>query len=213
MRFEVLRETKQAPAELQEAVARAGGSNIFGQPNFRVVWGWSRLTIVGGWWDDYTDSGRWVRRVPEYREIPKYFPVNRWHVEKWLPPEFYGPPEAWPTRTREVEDGYTFEALGPYPSQGEYEHCFTLQDPKGYFLELSHGVCRMVVRAVECSRHLIAQDKLDALYRREAKREHAWDTDADAVLHDAGPAFHGAPHIVVPSLKETLELGVQRSGL
>ena len=35
----VVRETHETPADLVERVARAGGWNRFGEPNFRVVWG------------------------------------------------------------------------------------------------------------------------------------------------------------------------------
>ncbi len=44
----VTRETHEAPAEIQERVARAGGWNIYGEANFRVVWGGSRLCWIGG---------------------------------------------------------------------------------------------------------------------------------------------------------------------
>ena len=53
----VLREAKEAPADIQERIARAGGSNRFGEPNFRVVWGWSRLSWIGGRWIDRDQNG------------------------------------------------------------------------------------------------------------------------------------------------------------
>jgi hypothetical protein len=37
----------------------------------------------------------------QLRPKPKYPAVNRWHIEKWLPPEDYGPPRGWYTQTVE----------------------------------------------------------------------------------------------------------------
>ncbi len=43
-------------------------------------------------------------------------------------------------------------ALGPYPSRGDYEHCFTLEGPGGEFVQLTPAVARHVARAIEASR-------------------------------------------------------------
>ena len=44
--IQVTREIHDAPAAIQERVARAGGANRFGEPNFRVVWGGARLAWI-----------------------------------------------------------------------------------------------------------------------------------------------------------------------
>src|SRR5208282_4975112 len=53
----VLRETHDASAEVQQRLEHAGGYNVLGQPAFRVVWGWSRLSWIGGRWEDRDSSG------------------------------------------------------------------------------------------------------------------------------------------------------------
>ena len=63
--------------------------------------------------------------------MPKYFPHERWHVERWMPPETYGSRKSWWASTIEREGGILVPALGPYPSRGEYEHCFTLSGGEG----------------------------------------------------------------------------------
>lgn len=192
----VLRETYTAPASLQARLARAGGLNRFGEPNFRVVWGWSRLTWIGGKWTDTDAHGNVTREIVELREVPKYLPLDRWHIERWMPPESYGSPQQWHTETIERNDGVSIPALGPYPRRGEYEHCFTLQGSHGEFLALSPSVCEAVVRAVEFARAQPSSAHRAALAHREERRDHNWDIAADAVFHDASPAFHGAPHVV-----------------
>ncbi|MFZ0333140.1 MAG: hypothetical protein WAN10_06195 [Candidatus Acidiferrales bacterium] len=196
-RIHVIRETHAAPASLALRLARAGGLNRYGEPNFRVVWGWSRLTWIGGKWTDTDAHGNVTREIIELREVPKYLPCDRWHIERWMPPETYGSPQQWYAQTVEREDGISIPALGPYPQRGEYEHCFTLQGPRGEFLPLSPSACEAIVLAVEFARAQPAAAHRIALARREINRERDWDTHAEAVFSDASPAFHGAPFVTL----------------
>ena len=191
----VIRETHEAPLEIEERVRRAGGANRYGEPNFRVVWGGSRLTWIGGRWTDRDASGNLVRESIELRRVPKYLPTERWHVERWMPAECYGSPEEWYERTTELEDGIRIAALGPYPARGEYEHCFTLEGTGGEFMPLSSAACDWIVRAIEWSRRQATRERRGAIAAREARRARDWDRDADSLLDDAVPAFHGAPFV------------------
>lgn len=188
----ILRETYDAPAALQLRLARAGGLNRFGEPNFRAVWGWSRLTWIGGTWCDTDAHGNPTREITELREVPKYFPHDRWHIERWMPPESYGSPRQWYAQTIERTDGVSIPALGPYPHRGEYEHCFTLQGPGGEFIPLSPNACEFIVRAVEFARAERPERHRAALLRREESREREWNAHGDAVFSEARAAFHGA---------------------
>jgi hypothetical protein len=123
----VLREHYDAPDCVARELALAGGYNRFGEANYRAVWGWSRLGWIGGKWEDRDSTGALVREVVELRREPKYTPHNRWHIERWMPPESYGSPDQWHAQTLEIENGRNIPALGPYPSRGDYEHCFTLE--------------------------------------------------------------------------------------
>ncbi|MFZ0582495.1 MAG: hypothetical protein WA785_12200 [Candidatus Acidiferrales bacterium] len=183
----VTRETHDTPLEVQERVLRAGGANHLGEPNFRVVWGSSRLTWIGGRWTDRDANGNLVRESIEMRRVPKYLPTERWHVERWVPAESYGSPEEWYERTTETEDGIRIAALGPYPSRGEYEHCFTLEGACGEFIPLTSAACDWIVRAIEWSRRQAPRERRGAIAAREARKARDWDRDADNLLDDAGP--------------------------
>jgi hypothetical protein len=189
--IQVIRETHETPPEVQERVATAGGFNRLGEPNFRVVWGGARLTLIGGRWTDRDAHGNVIRERVELREVPKYLPLNRWHVERWMPPEVYGSPEEWYRRTVEVEDGIRCPALGPYPSRGEYEHCFTLQTPAAEFIALNPNACDWVVRAVEWARRQTRTATRSSIVKRESLRERNWDRVATDVLDESSRAFHG----------------------
>jgi len=193
----VTRETHEAPHEIQGRVEQAGGTNCYGEANFRVVWGGSRLTWIGGRWTDRDANGNVLRETIETRRVPKYLPLDRWHIERWAPRESYGSPEAWYAQTTEVEDGIRIAALGPYPSRGEYEHCFTLESASGEFIPLTPAACDWIVHAIEWSRRQPRRELRGAIAAREARRARRWDRDADDLLDDAVPAFHSAPFVGV----------------
>jgi hypothetical protein len=191
----VMRETHEAPIGIGERLLAAGGANLYGEANFRVVWGGSRLTWMGGRWTDRDENGNVIREVIESRRVPKYLPVERWHIERWMPAESYGSPEQWCEQTTEIEDGIRIAALGPYPSRGEYEHCFTLQTPGGEYLALSPAACDWIVRAVEWAKRQPRREQGGAIAAREARRDRDWNRSADDLLDDAGPVFTGAPFV------------------
>jgi hypothetical protein len=179
----ILRETHVAPPDVTRALQLAGGFNCFGEPNYRAVWGWSRLDWIGGKWEDRDSaSGALLREVVELRREPKYTPHDRWHIERWMPPESYGSPEAWRAQTVEIVNGRNILALGPYPSRGDYEHCFTLEGPRGEFVQLTPAVARHVARAIEFSRGASSAKKKEALDERARREEREYDAWAENVL-------------------------------
>jgi len=180
--IQVLRETHQPPPSVERRLWLAGGSNRFGQPNYRAVWGWSRLGWVGGKWEDRNAAGELLREVAELRYVPKYTPHDRWHIERWVPPEAYGSPREWYAQTVERAHGCSIPALGPYPDRGEYEHCFTLQGPRGDFLQLTPTVAEYIAQAIETGRHAGAPERRRALAAREERAERAYDTWAWELL-------------------------------
>ena len=208
----VTRETHETPPEIARILALAGGLNRFGEPNFRAVWGWNRLGWIGGRWTDRDASGAVVRETIGVRRAPKYFPHDRWHIERWCPPESYGSPEEWARATLEIKDGINVPALGPYPSRGEYEHVFTVarildargpaacdsqhrRGPEkmstdsetvcsGTFLQLTPTIAERIARMIEFGRAVRRPDSREALMRREAARDRAYDSFADTVLSD-----------------------------
>ncbi len=193
----VLRETHEAPGFVERALRLAGGANRYGEANYRCVWGWSRLTWIGGRWEDRDTDGRLLREVVELRQVPKYLPVDRWHIERWCPPELYGSPQDWYARTVELENGPAIPALGPYPHRGEYEHCLTLAGPRGEFVQLTPTIAEHVARLIEASRGLTPHRRRQALDSRDARQERDYDAWAYDVLDGAVPAFHGLPFVSV----------------
>src|SRR5207253_2202246 len=123
-RYFVKRDT---PEWARRALLVAGGTNRFGDPNFRVVWGDSLFDWIGGNWEDRDESGNLIREVKQLRWAVKYpWLAHRWIVERWLPPEKFGTPETWARQTREWGQEGNIPQLGPYPSRGRYVFCSVL---------------------------------------------------------------------------------------
>ncbi len=194
----MIRETHEPPENVIRHLERAGGINRFGEPNYRAVWGWNRLAWIGGKFEERDPAtGSLLREVVELRQEPKYPAVNRWHIERWVPPETYGSPRAWYAQTVERENGVSIPALGPYPSRGEYEHCFTLEGPRGEFIQLTPTAAEHIARAIEFSRCAPRARGRRALYAREGRRDRAYESWAYDQLDDTVPAFHKQAFVTV----------------
>ncbi len=197
-RILVLRELHETPESVAQRLERAGGVNRFGEVNYRAVWGWSRLAWIGGKFEDRDpETGALLREVVELRQEPKYPAVNRWHIERWVPPEVYGSPRDWHLHTAETANGQRVPALGPYPSRGDYEHCFTLEGPRGEFLQLTPTAAEHVARAIEWSQRQPRVSRRESLYERERREDQAYEAWAYNLLDDAVPAFHKQPFVTV----------------
>jgi len=193
--IEVTRETHETPESVARRLCLAGGANRYGEANYRVVWGWNRLGWIGGKFEDRDTAGNLLREVVELRREPKYPQVNRWHVERWVPPEAYGSPRTWYAQTIERADGKSVAALGPYPERGEYEHCFTVQGRRGEFVQLTPTIVEQVARAIEWSRGQGRAKQRAKLYESAERKDRAYEEWAYEVMDDAAPAMHGGPFI------------------
>ncbi|MBZ5701473.1 MAG: hypothetical protein LAN84_06470 [Acidobacteriia bacterium] len=197
-RILILRETHDTPEAVARRLLLTGGVNRFGAANYRAVWGWNRLAWIGGKFEERDpETGTLLREVVELRREPKYPAVNRWHIERWVAPEVYGSPRAWYAQTAEIADGRSVAALGPYPSRGEYEHCFTLQGPRGEFVQLTATAAERIARAIEWSRGQARILRRAALYERERREDREYGEWAYDLLDDAAPAFHKQPFVTV----------------
>lgn len=120
---------KKPPSNVVDYLTEYGGKNLYGEPMFRIVWGGDRLTTRMGKWEDRNDNGDLIQEVVEARKTPKYkMAVNRWVVEVWVPPSYYGTPEQWAATTHEYVDGLPVEVLGEYPKRGDYELIDIVED-------------------------------------------------------------------------------------
>jgi len=157
--------------------------NEYGEPRFRVVWGWARRTWIGG---------RWPNGAVEYRFEPKYWPkFERWHLEQFRPADEILSPEEWEMETWSNIDGRRIEELGPYPARGEYEQVHCLESDKRQFLPLVPAVVEMIIRMINHTKAMAHAERKAAREAAVERAEKSADSFDESVIEDAGFAFHG----------------------
>lgn len=211
------------PPDVARQLEIAGGCNCFGEPNFKLVWGFNRIIKMHGQWEELEPAVR--SRVPiiqggkivypvlpprvksaviETREVPKYLPGNCWHLEKWCAPETYGSPEKWGKLGQEVIGRQTIDTAGPFPSRGEYELVMPITSDgtqDGAPIPLVSDVILNLIGLIKSSANFSYLQRRNAIAQREEKKRKGYRELLYDILKDGQPAFHGMEHTVVPEMK------------
>ena len=212
-------EHHECPEHIAESLRVAGGENRFGEPNFRVVWGYNRIVPMTGQWEEwgryratltdkltrYSEDRQFIKlekTVIETRMVPKYLPGNCWHLEMWRPPEEYGSPEEWKKAGEEVIQGRTLDTAGEFPSRGEYELCYPLTDDatsRGKPLPLVDAVVTEIVNQIRLGRERFTfQQRRAAIEQRQLREEEGFVKRTCDILKDGLRPFAGETFITVP---------------
>ena len=192
MTIQVLRETHNCPQSIQDCLTALGGKNPFGEPIFRAVWGWNRLTLIYGKWQLADMHGNVTGEHEEWARVPLYTPPhfdpNRWYIERWRSAEdFFGSPEAW----LQSADG---NPTMPFNSRGEYDHYFTVQTPGGEFVQLTRAIAAEAVRRFHAKCAESRGDKQALKNETLHQEDKSYDSYADTVLSDTNQ-FQGKIHV------------------
>lgn len=190
----------ETPGYLLGALADEGGANLYGEPMYRLVWGWSRHELRAGEFHEFDDSGNWVGAKFDVRMEPRYYPRDRFHLEVWMPPGIYGTPEEWYAVTRRVVGGRFVEHLGEYPSRGEYEHVCVCQTRLGEFVMPTEQAVRDVVRWHQTARLRTSGDIRKEITMTEDEKKEARRRMARDVIDGNVKAFPWRTWTPVPGL-------------
>jgi hypothetical protein len=124
--------TNDAPKAVQDAIARWGGRNPYGDPMWRIVLAQHCIVKRGGIQRELDNGEQSIvtigfgGKVIESKvhasvtsgilEVPRYN-VEGWILEKWFPASTWGTPEQW--RSEKSEDGSRI-LCEEYPERGRY---------------------------------------------------------------------------------------------
>jgi hypothetical protein len=127
-----------APAKMpffDAELARIMGRNPYGEPKGRVVWGCDERTHRAG------NASAIKYPGPHSRAVG----IDRWILEVWRAPEFFGSPEDW-ERLRYMTDeaGARVDLLGEYPSRGMYVMVMPVCTKAGDYLEAGAELLKWV---------------------------------------------------------------------
>jgi hypothetical protein len=207
------------PKSVVDELRLAGGDNPFGEPMFRVVWGYDRIVPMHGQWEkwaqyqgtltdkytDYSETRQFTKlesSVIETRLVPKYLPGNCWHLEMWRPTSEYGTKEEWIKLVQEIIGGLTVDTSGPYPERGEYELCYPLTHDgtsRGTPIPLVTDIVAELVQMIMHGRNTFSfVQRRSAIEQRVRREEEGYVKLVMDKLRDGMKPFAGETFVTVP---------------
>ena len=215
---------RKVPENVQRVAREYGGLNPYGEPNYRVVWGWQRHQLLEGVWTKAVQKRVLVngepRDVPDTvtthigaRIVPKYPGLlDRYILERWIPPSQYGSPEAWEANNRTWDPHHgVLMSEGPYPRRGDYEMIWHFRHPKTGDFE--HVTENMVINRIRWSQQRMdrtpGEVRKDVLLHREREAREADQRMND--IHEANvAAFPMKSWVPVSGTLPSLPPGIHR---
>lgn len=175
---------KPVPIRLEQRITELGGRAENGLPNFRVMRGCDRFTVIGGRWKKFDAhgniTGEWIgeQRVLKHPEAK-----DRYIFEMWMAPEYTE--NEWKAIFTDCIDGQFVEVLGPYPANGEYELIRVIERVyvdektkairKREFAPLTETLCDALVLTAKLNKELPSKHKVLAAQERREREERAKD--------------------------------------
>lgn len=202
----------EVPRHIRRRLIREGGKTPEGLPLFRISWSTTRLTIVGGEWKQFDNSGNITGSVVEERLVERYPESrDRWLFEMWQVPEYSE--REWEQLFTTTINGTKVHSLGPYPRQGDYELVKVIETPQTHqFIPLTDTICEALLATALRNRDLSSRHRARAVREQRERAESFADLQRDAILTNSQSAFNSQPTIAVPDLKEVAEYGTHRTG-
>lgn len=177
------------PVEFQDAFTRAGGTNQYGEPLFKLVWAQYETQRAGGYWAKDGFTG--------YRDFLIGGNDPCWMLMMWKPAEAFGSDVRWYYHHRDEATG--LQELGEYPYSGQYvviqklihreivDGVMTVEN-----LEVSGFLVDVMLPAVKFWQALTEEEKLAAIQLEMELEENEVLDEMMEAKADCAPAFRGA---------------------
>lgn len=183
-------ERNVCPDEFQDRITDAGGTNWYGEPNFRLVWGQTETFRSGGFWPGLNGEPSFRG----YRDLLLGMNEACWILLQWNPPEKYVNPTYYYLQNCDLETG--LQDLGEYPYKGRYEILLPLKSTSMVdnklvvqSMTLSSLLIDLIIPVI-LEAQSIPKIKLLALRAEEKERaDKAQISQIESSLHNAFPAF------------------------
>lgn len=189
------RESRRCPAEFQNRLTRRFGTNPFGDPLFKIVWGASEFHRIGNIWRDKQGT---ERRGYMERFVCHGMPC--WNILRWKSAAMFGSQDLWYRSTWDHVS--QMHSLGEYPWRGRYEIVQPLMwrdfDAKGnlviHHMPLSHilideAIPLLVqIERMSTVERKAAEEACREFERRQKQKEHA--EIAEKMMENL-PSFYG----------------------
>jgi hypothetical protein len=176
------------PPAFQQRIARAGGLNRYGGPNYRLAWSQAETQRAGGVWVHDRYAG--------YREVyvanGSPFPPRHgyWILMEWVPPEDFNGEAAYFFLHRDETTGLC--TLGPYPHRGRYQIAvkliWTTVDDGVMQIEpwpLNSAVIDMVIPVIMAGKRDSVQRRKQFAAAEKIRAERKMDAAIESLMNDA----------------------------
>jgi len=180
-------EKRYAAQEYVDHINRIGGTNRYGEPNFKIVWGQNDTDLVYG----VDANGKRGQHI-----ILKHDGIPAWFIDCWKPPEIISP-ELWYAITWDWDADAP--GIGMYPERGMY-----VPAPFNLFVRrvvgdemfidampLTHWIIDLLVPNLLKEKESTYAQRKRAVEQRMAAEREAANQKAMAAYLDASPAFGG----------------------
>lgn len=180
---------RECPPEFQGRIDQTFGSNPYGEPIFKLVWGQTATMRAGG---------QWANGFRGYRDILMAGNAPCWVILMWEPASVYGSEGTWYYTNRDENTG--LQDLGEYPYHGRYRVIHKLMTwevidgkPTPVHLELSTLLVNGILPLVKAWQSLSKEKQVLALQVDQQLRDDEIARAAIEAKKSFRPAFSGRP--------------------
>lgn len=174
--------------EWNDFLARAGGYNKYGEPKYRIVWGWQFPDCYGIGGDEGIEFFRMERWVPETE-----FDEDEWHAKEkgltLLSPKYQMKPFPRHGEYLEIET-CSFERRTP---DGKVEVCFLEPRASWYEWRLSRDIQRLARTRDEIREEIAEDNAMKKTLARRANKKILDDAGVSEVAEDEVRLLHRNP--------------------
>lgn len=181
-------ELHTCPSEFQDRITAAGGTNQYGDPNFKVAWTENEFYKAGGEW-----SGNGQCTFRGYREVPLGVDAG-WGLFQYQPADKYG--SAGYYYFTNYDEGTGLQTLGEYPYNGRYEMVIPLThrrfDGKRVIveqMELTNLLVDFIIPIIRAAEHLSWERRRGLMLDARERQEREQVAQIEQRLADAYPSF------------------------
>jgi len=173
------------PPEFQSCLTDIFGVNVFGEPNFKILWGQTET------YDYATLSGGYDKRLYGHGK-------PCWLIAQWMPPEKYFTPELYYFMMADPDSGLAL--LGEYPQFGRYEPVVTFllerfnEETNALEIEtvpLDWDILEKAMPVILAAQELTYWQLKEAQEEQERQENSAIVSQIADELYDRMPTFYG----------------------
>jgi hypothetical protein len=180
-------ERRRCPKKFQDRLTRAVGTNQYGEPLFKIVWGQTATYTAGGVWPHDHFFG--YRQLMLSNSSPTGRGQPCWMILEWHPASDYNTDAVYYFENRDDVTG--LQVLGEYPYKGRYEVAFKLvsQELRNGRMQVNYYhldgmVLDLLIPSIVEAQRMTMKERMRAIREMQEREEKDIDRKVDAIYND-----------------------------